>query len=167
MIRLGYNNKVKIEDFEIYLKNLHPDLYSFSYILIPDDLQASQLIVDSLANVMLEKKSMVERILSKNDHNDEDLKLLKSQIFKAIFEIAKKRFHQIKSAVDLENLDPFYHLEFEERATVFLKHRYKINIELICFITNMGHDELVAVLSRARTKLCLELAAEPDLQGLL
>lgn len=158
---------MKIEELELYLKNLHPDLYSFSYILIPDDLQASQLVVDSISNVLLEKKSFIERMLSKREKNEEELKQLKSQILKAVFDVAKKRFHQIKSAVNLENLDPFYHLEFEERATVFLKHKQKINIELICYITNMGHDELIAVLSRARTKLCLELATEPDLQGLL
>lgn len=158
---------MKIEEFEKYLKNLHPDLYSFSYILIPDDLQASQLIVDSIANVVLEKKALIEKITSDSDKHEVELVELKYQMFKAIFEIAKKRFHQIKSAVNLENLEAFYHLEYEERATIFLKHRYKINIELICFITNLGHDELIAVLSRARTKLCLELKNEPELQGLL
>lgn len=162
-----YNNKVKIEEFEKYLKNLYPELYSFAYILIPDDLQASQLIIDSIANMLLEKKIMFDRLLNQNDKTESDLQEIKLHILKAIFNIAEKRFHQIKSSVDLVNLDPFYHLDFEERALVYLKHRQKINNDLICFVAGIGHDELVATLSRSRTKLCLELNNEPDLQGLL
>lgn len=167
LIIVGYNIIVKIAEFEKYLKNLHPDLYSFSYILIPDDLQASQLIIDSIANILLDKKILIEKLLASTDKNELELKELKFLLFKTIFELAKKRFHQIKSSVNLENLEPFYHLEYEERATLFLKHRFKINNELICFISSMGQDELIAVLTKARAKICIELKNEPDLQGLL
>ncbi len=158
---------MKIEEFEKYLINLHPDLYSFSYILIPDDLQASQLIIDSIANFIIDKKSSLEKILSESIRNEILLTEIKHLICKSIYDIAKKRFHQIKSSVDLNSLDPFYQLDFDERAVIFLRHKFKINNELICFITNLAHDELVALLSRARTKLCKELINETDLQGLI
>ncbi len=158
---------MKIEEFEKYLINLHPDLYSFSYILIPDDLQASQLIIDSIANFIIDKKSSLEKILSESIRNEILLTEIKHLICKSIYDIAKKRFHQIKSSVDLNGLDPFYQLDFDERAVIFLRHKFKINNELICFISSMGQDELIAVLTKARAKICIELKNEPDLQGLL
>lgn len=39
---------------ESYLQKLNPELYRFAYALVPDDLQAEQLVIDALNALIIE-----------------------------------------------------------------------------------------------------------------
>jgi len=57
---------MKIEELQKYIQNLSPELYSFAYVLIPDDLQASQLMIDCVQSFLIQKKGLVDKmVLSK------------------------------------------------------------------------------------------------------
>ena len=52
---------MKTIELEKFIQNLSPDLYSFAYILIPDDLQATQLMIDAVSVVMIQKISILDK----------------------------------------------------------------------------------------------------------
>lgn len=153
------------KELESYLKTLHPDLYSFSYILIPDDLQASQLIVDAIANVLIDRRELIDRILKSEKAEAEKIEL-KNFLFRAIYLLARKRFHQIKSSMNLHNLEAFYHLELDERALLFLKHKMKWGKDQMNFVTTLGSEEIVSILTKSRMNLSRDLKEESELGGL-
>jgi len=53
---------MKIEELQKYIQNLSPELYSFAYVLIPDDLQASQLMIDCVQSFLIQKKPLIEKM---------------------------------------------------------------------------------------------------------
>ncbi len=157
---------MKIEEFESYLKKIHPDLYSFSFILIPDDLQASQLIVDGLSYVLMNKRSIFDRLINKSQNFSIELDDFKMNLYKAIYEIAQKRFLQIRTSVETKDLDNFYSLEFDERAVIFLRQKLKFSHNDICFTVSLGKDDLMKIATQARNKLVLSNGHDESLQGL-
>ena len=153
------------KELENYLKTLQPDLFSFSYILIPDDLQASQLIVDAIANVLIDRRELIDRIL-KNEKVETEKTELNHYLYRAIYLLARKRFHQIKSSMNLNNLEAFYHLELDERALLFLKHKMKWSKDQMNFVTTLSSEEIVSILTKSRMNLSRELKDEFELGGL-
>ena len=78
---------MKTEELQKYIQNLSPDLYSFAYVLVPDDLQASQLMIDCVQSFLIQKKSLVERMgRTKNRIVKNLLNETKLCLFKIIFE---------------------------------------------------------------------------------
>ena len=79
---------MKTEELQKYIQNLSPDLYSFAYVLVPDDLQASQLMIDCVQSFLIQKKSLVERMgRTKNRIVKNLLNETKLCLFKIIFEL--------------------------------------------------------------------------------
>ncbi len=160
---------MKIEDLESYLKKQHSDFYSFSFVLIPDDLQASQLIIDAVANVLVDKNELVRKLLDEkvaSKPSEQILNDLRFHIFKAVYFLAKKRFHQIKLSVDIEHLDVYFKLDLEERAFIFLKNKMKWSLDDVSFVSTLSSNEIITILARGRTKLAGELISDPELGGL-
>ena len=93
----GIRIKMKTLDLEKYIQNLSTDLYSFAFILIPDDLQATQLMIDSVSAFMIQKKDLIESLTKKGEShllaNTEDIKI---QLYKLMYEMSKKRYHQLR-----------------------------------------------------------------------
>ena len=50
---------MKSEELQKFIQNLSPELYSFAYVLVPDDLQASQLMIDGVQSFLIQKKSIL------------------------------------------------------------------------------------------------------------
>jgi hypothetical protein len=145
---------MKTSDLEIIIKNLAPELYGYAYILIPDDLQAGQLIIDATQNFLLSKKFFIDKILhhevSKNVTSEVQLRL-----FQAIYDIAKKRFQQIKMSFNLEDNtnNYFLSLEFDEKSMLYLRVRALLDIEQIEMVMNKDRAVILAFLSDARMKM--------------
>jgi hypothetical protein len=145
---------MKTSDLEIIIKNLAPELYGYAYILIPDDLQAGQLIIDATQNFLLSKKFFIDKILhhevSKEVTNEVQLRL-----FHAIYDIAKKRFQQIKMSFDLDDNtnNYFLSLEFDEKSMLYLRVRALLDVEQIEMIMHKDRSVILAFLSDARMKM--------------
>lgn len=141
-------------------KFISQDLYTFAFTLIPDDLQASQLVLDAFRSLLLENElgpkfyNSYQQSKSPNLKNEPEYKLL----LKKIYEIAKKRIGQISVNInqeeDIKKHDAaFYKLNTEERAVLVLRHRFKMNLNNISYITNMAKIETINQLNLARTSL--------------
>lgn len=152
---------MKTSDLEIIIKNLAPELYGYAYILIPDDLQAGQLIIDATQNFLMRKKFFIDKMLqsevTKEASNEVQLRL-----FQAIYEIAKKRFHQIRMSFNLpENENNFFlSLEFEEKSMLYLRIRAKLEIDQIEMVMSKDRAVILAFLSDARMKMIQQMASQ-------
>jgi hypothetical protein len=152
---------MKTSDLEIIIKNLAPELYGYAYVLIPDDLQAGQLIIDAAQNFLLRKKSYIDKILLSevNKKVTDDIQL---RLFQVIYEIAKKRFHQIKMSFNLpaDKSNFFLSLEFEEKSMLYLRVRATLAIEEIEMIMNKDRASIVAFLSDSRMKMIQKVSTD-------
>ena len=143
-------------DLENIIKNLGPELYSFAYILIPDDLQAGQLIIDATQNFLIRKKSYIEKILLENNSSEAVLEV-ELRLLQAIYEIAKRRYHQIKMSFQGAEKDNFFlRLEFEEKAMLYLRIRAAFEIDQLEMIMSKDRGAILGFLSAARSKIIQE-----------
>lgn len=146
---------MKIEDIQKIIQQQSSDLYSFAYILIPDDLQASQLLIDGVQSFLVQKNLYLEKLLqvkSKTSvaHSEE----IKMNILKMIYEISRKRYQQLKmSFQEVERSGGFFALDLDEKCVLFLKEKFQFEIENIEFVVSMSQAELLAYLYSARVKM--------------
>lgn len=145
---------VKQLDLDSYFQEKSQDLYSFSYILIPDDLQASQLIIDSISTMFVMNKSM---IVKWTRCDELEFKSYESEIFrmvlKTIYELALKRFEQIKVGLGSSHRVLFHELTLEEKSALFLKEKFHLDLETISFILDSNSLEVLSRLKSARLTL--------------
>lgn len=146
---------MKTDELQKFIQNLSPDLYSLAYVLIPDDLQASQLMIDCVQSYLVQKRPAIERmLLAKNKMSRNPFTETKSHLFKIIFELAKKRYQQLKmSFSEVEQNGGFFALELEEKAALYLKDKAAMDLEQIEFITGLTRAEVLARLYSARIKM--------------
>jgi len=155
IVRNSQMSLMKTDELQKYIQNLSPDLYSFAYVLIPDDLQASQLMIDCVQSYLVQKKPMIERMaLSKNKIVRNILDETKAHLLKTIFDLSKKRYQQLKmSFSEVEQNGGFFALELEEKAVLYLKEKASMDLDQIEFITGVTRAELLARLYSARIKI--------------
>jgi hypothetical protein len=155
---------MKNNELEKFIQNQSPDLYSFAYVLIPDDLQATQLMIDSVSRLLIQKKSLVESWVKKNvetevesnDYLQNDILL---NLLKSTYEISKKRYSQLKiSLSDQVGVNSqFFTLDFEDKAVLFLKEKLNFEMASIEFVTGLSKSEILAHLYSARILLSEKL----------
>ena len=151
----AFKKNMKRIDFEKFLSILSSDLYSFAFILIPDDLQAGQLVVDAMqAYLITNKKNLEDFFQTKSSDLNVFFAPIKKEVLKLIYELAKKRFHQIRLSIeDISKKEGFYHLELEEKAAIFLKDKMKLNNDEISLLTMRSKSEVLSALYSARIKM--------------
>ncbi len=159
---------MKTEELQKFIQNLSPDLYSFAYVLIPDDLQASQLMIDCVQSFLIQKKPLVEKMsLTKNKIVRNLLDETKFHLFKIIFELSRKRYQQLKlSFSDVEQDGGFFSLEFDEKAALYLKEKAGLELDQIEFITGNTRAEIMSHLYSARIKMTELISNKNNFDGL-
>lgn len=152
---------MKTEELQKYIQNLSPDLYSFAYVLIPDDLQASQLMIDCVQSFLIQKKSLVEKMgLTKNKIVINLLDETKLHLLRIVFDLSRKRYQQLKmSFKDVEQSGGFFSLEFDEKAVLYLKEKAGFDLGEIEFITSELRSVVLAHLYSARIKMTEQMPA--------
>ena len=145
----------KSEELQKYIQNLSPELYSFAYVLIPDDLQASQLMIDCVQSFLIQKKTLVEKMgLTKNKIVKNLLEETKLNLIKIVYELSRKRYQQLKmSLAEVEGNGGFFSLDFDEKAILYLKEKSGFDLDLIEFITSTTSSEALSHLYSARIKM--------------
>ena len=146
---------MKTEELQKYIQKSSPDLYRFAYVLMPDDLQASQLMIDSVQAFLIQKKSLIEKIgNSKNRMFKALLNETKLNLLRNVYELARKRYQQLRvSFQDIENTDHFYALKFDEKAILYLKEKMQFELRDIEYITLTDKAEVISYLVSARLKM--------------
>ncbi len=155
---------MKTIELEKYIQNLSTDLYSFAFILIPDDLQATQLMIDSVSAFMIKNKALIDKWKSATEEevvtHSMDIRI---HLYKAMYDLSKKRYNQLRlSFKDIEDNSGFFSLAFDDKAVLFLQERTEFELELIEFILGKTRGEVLAHLYSARMTMVSKLPRRLD-----
>lgn len=146
--------QMKTADLEKFIQSQSLELFSMAYILIPDDLQASQLMIDTVTAFLIQKKILIEKWLAEKSTDAEIEQKCSTELLKTMYEISRKRYHQLKiSLKDIEDSSGFFKLDFDEKAALYLKERAEYDLESIEFIMAKSRNEVLAYLYSARLKM--------------
>lgn len=142
--------------FESHIQKLTPELFSFGVALVPDDLQAQQIVIDAMAAFVVEGKSIV--VAYERAQDEEMRKVMmseaKKQLMRNMFQIGKRRCEQLTALCqDVNKFRTFYKLPVLERAVLFLKHKALADFSDIEFVTGVERLEIISRLNYAREEL--------------
>ena len=137
-----------------HLNDLYPAAYSLSFILVPDNLQAEQVCIDSLKLLMLKENNLMEQIVAVADKRREPLlEQLKKVYFKHICALGIKRFGQLRGSSSTKrdhHCGAFYDLSVLQRSALFLKGRLRFDLDDIEFIINRDRYDVLSYLAKSR-----------------
>lgn len=154
---------------ESYLVKITKELFCFSSVVLPDDLQAQQVVSDAVCVLTLKRKDLLEKLwmdLSRDEENHYHGEV-KIFLMSEIFRIGQKRQLQLGQSVVYDGDDTFsafYTLDSIERAVLFLKHKTSYEIENIAEIVHKQSTEVISILQSARKKLMNGIGRNFDLQ---
>jgi len=154
---------MKRKDFYQIALPLTEKLYRFAYTLIPDDLQAEQLVIDSInAYLLKERKSILKRevdITSKKE-----TQILRRTYFKSILkylcDIGVRRSLQLSEQMKVlrpKEFAPFYSLEPKVRFVISLRYEAQFSVEEIEEIVQMPRYEVIEKIHNGRFLLLNDL----------
>lgn len=154
---------MKRKEFFQLVQPLTEKLYRFAYTLIPDDLQAEQLVIDGLnAYLLKEKKTILRKEVDLN--SKKETQLLRRTTFKGLLrymgEIGARRSLQLNEQMRLsvpKDFSPFYSLEPKVRLVMSLRYDGQFTVEEIEEITQMPRFEVIEKLHNGRFLLLNDL----------
>lgn len=154
---------MKRKDFYQLVVPLTDRLYRFAYTLIPDDLQAEQLVIDSLnAFLIKERKSIMRKDVNLN--SKKDTQILKRTYFKGLLrymcDIGTRRSIQLIEQMKLMRPDEYaayYTLEPKVRFVMSLRYDAQFTVEEIEEIVQMPRYEVIEKIHNGRFLLLNDL----------
>ncbi len=150
-------------DFFQLVQPLTEKLYSMAYALVPDDLQAEQLVIDSMnAFLLKEKKSVLNKEVDLG--NKKQAQLLRRNYYKTLLrymcDIGVRRSSQLGEASlvnDPEGFRAFYGLDPKIRFVLKLRFENQFNVEEIEEIAQLPKYEVIEKLHNGRFLLLNDL----------
>lgn len=154
---------MKRKDFYQLVQPLTEKLYRFAFNLIPDDLQAEQLVIDGLnAYLLKERKSIIRKEI--NLSSKKETQLMRRTLYKGILrylcDIGVRRSTQINEHVK-KNLPieytSFYSLDPKVRFVIGLRYEEQFSVEEIEEIAQMPRYEVIEKIHNGRFLLLNDL----------
>lgn len=147
---------MKRKDLFQLVQPLTDKLYRFAFNLIPDDLQAEQLVIDSLnAFLIKEGKSLQKREVDLTSKKDSQI--LRRQYFKSLLrymcDIGVRRSVQLTEQLKLtetENYKAYYSLDPKIRFVMSLRYDAQFSVEEIEEIVQMPRFEVIEKIHNGR-----------------
>lgn len=147
---------MKRKDLYQLVQPLTDKLYRFAYTLIPDDLQAEQLVIDSLnAFLIKEGKSLQKREVDLNSKKDSQI--LRRTYFKTLLrfmcDIGVRRSVQLSEQFKLNEMKDFaayYSLEPKIRFVMALRYDGQFSVEEIEEMVQMPRFEVIEKIHNGR-----------------
>ena len=154
---------MKRKDFFQLLQPLTDKLYRMASNLIPDDLQAEQLVIDSLNAYLIKEKSRILAAKDLDTLTKKDIQIQRRLHFKGILrymgEIGVRRSNQLSDQMKFNSLGAFtsfYSLAPQVRLVMSLRFDFQFTVEEIEDITNMARYEVIEKLHNGRFLLLNE-----------
>lgn len=150
-------------DFFQLVSPLSDKLYRFAFILIPDDLQAEQLIIDSLnAYLLKERKNILRREVDLTSKKDSQIlrRFYFKGILKYLSDIGIRRSIQLGEQMRLsrpDNYSAFYSLEPKVRFVIALRYEAQLSAEEIEDILQLPRYEVIEKIHNGRFLLLNDL----------
>ena len=156
---------MKRTDFYQLVQPLTDKLYRFAYALMPDDLQAEQLVIDSFNAYLIKERKQI--IASEVDiTNKKNLPVHRRKHFKGILQhmltIGLRRSIQMNEQLKLsrpEEFKAFYNLDPKVRSVLALRFEAQFTVEEIEDMTAMPKYEVIEKIHNGRFLLLNHLNA--------
>lgn len=154
---------MKRKDFYQLALPLTDKLYRFAYTLIPDDLQAEQLVIDSInAFLLKEKKSIMNRAIDMTSKKETQLirRVYFKSILKYLCDIGVRRSVQLSEQMKVlrpKEFAPFYALEPKVRFVISLRYEAQFSVEEIEEIVQLPRYEVIEKIHNGRFLLLNDL----------
>ncbi len=147
---------MKRKDFFQLVQPLTQKLYQFAYSLMPDDLQAEQLVIDGLnAYLLKEKKNILNREVDLSDKKE--TQILRRLYFKGILRymgnIGLRRSVQLVEQMRLsrpQEFQAFYAMESKVRFVMTLRYQAQFSVQEIEEIAQIPRFEVIEKLHNGR-----------------
>jgi DNA-directed RNA polymerase specialized sigma24 family protein len=154
---------MKRKEFFHLVQPLTEKLYQFAYSLIPDDLQAEQLVIDAVnAYLLKEKKWITAREVDLA--NKKSTQILRKTVFKSVLkymaDIGQRRALQLTEQMRLTRpagYDAFYNLDPKVRMTLRLRYEAQFSVEDITEILQIPRYEVIEKIHNGRFLLLNDL----------
>lgn len=158
------------KDFYQLLQPLTDKLYRMAYNLVPDDLQAEQLVIDSLNAYLIKEKKKILDSREFETLSKKDIQLLRRNHFKGILhymgEIGVRRSAQLIDQMKFSlpsDFQSFYGLGPKVRLVISLRYDFQFTVEEIGDITKMLRYEVIENLHNGRFLLLNDFNQEVNL----
>ncbi len=154
---------MKRTEFFHLVQPLTEKLYSMAFALVPDDLQAEQLVIDSMnAFLLKEKKSVLIKMVDLE--SKKNVQLLRRAYYKSLLrymcDIGVRRSNQMGEAslaVAVEEFKPFFALDPKVRFVMKLRFENQFTVEEIEEIAQLPKYEVIEKLHNGRFLLLNDL----------
>lgn len=151
------------KEFYLLIQPLTEKLYRFAHSIVPDDLQAEQLVIDSLnAYLIKERKSILNR--KANLQSKKELQVLRRMFFKGILrymsDIGLRRANQLGEQFKIEaptEFKAFYNLEPRARLVLKLRYEAQFSVEEIEEIVQMPRYQVIEKIHNGRFLIMTDL----------
>ncbi len=156
---------VKTKELESYLLNINSEFFAFSYALVPEELQAQQIVLDSVSAVLLNFRSEIaDLVIDEKCQGEDSLKTdlfflrIKRETYRQIFVLAGKRSSHFKNSMDVESdFLMFSQLQLIHRAVLFLRYKTSISMHEIEEILGKSKTQLIGLLSEGQDLLAKKI----------
>lgn len=154
---------MKRKDFYQLVLPLTEKLYRFAYNLIPDDLQAEQLVIDGLnAYLLKERKSILRKEIDLSSKKETQLarRVLYKGILRYLCDIGVRRSTQMNEHVKKnlpKDYTSFYSLDPKVRFVIGLRYEAQFSVDEIEEIVQMPRYEVIEKIHNGRFLLMNDL----------
>lgn len=139
------------QELESFLKKFSKKAYDLAYTLVPDDLQASQIVVDASTNFILTEMDWLHCTEVQSLNKTEEITLKKDfylGLAREVYQLGVRRSSQLPmSNYDIKDeYKNFYALEGKARTLLFLKYRENLSVEDMTTVTGLNRTEIMNAL---------------------
>jgi hypothetical protein len=147
---------MKRKDFYKLLSPLIDKLYTLAFSLLPDDLQAEQLVIDSVNAYLFKEKKWINSKEIELE-NKKEVTLVRKMIFKSLLkyfsEIGFRRSAQmpeLSRSIELNAFTEFFSLEPKARLIVRLRFEMQFSVDDIADILELPRYDVIEKIHNSR-----------------
>lgn len=159
---------MKKAQLQTLLNSLIPKFYSFAYALVPDELQAEQMVIDAYAVFLVREKKFITEFKYTGDKKEKSIlkKFLMAHMVGELYKMGLKRSSQLRILTQRDHgqYSSFYQLKTNQRAILFLKESFKYSIEGIQEILGLQKYQVIETLYNGRHSI-LEVNDSPVIES--
>ncbi len=152
---------MKRKDFFQLVQPITEKLYRVAYTIIPDDLQAEQLVIDSFNAYLIKEKKMILAARDFETMSKKEILLKRRTIFKNILtymtQIGVRRSSQLTDQIQPTEFKSYFGLDTKVRLVMALRFDFQFTVEEIEEITGMIKYEVIEKLHNGRFLLLNEI----------
>lgn len=145
---------MKKAELQTLVNSLIPKFYSFAYALVPDELQAEQMVIDAYAVFLVREKKFIGEFKYKGEKKEKSAmkRYIMSHMLSELYQMGLKRASQLKFIREKDHgqFNSFYRLNTAQKAILFLKESFNMSVEGIQEVLGLKKHQVVESLYNSR-----------------